>query len=392
LPVINEHQKFLNDIRSYVNSFTSNITEKREFAVNFFNRNKSNHNVYQALIQITDNTNESYDLRLQTITILKKVFNKRDFESYIKMKNQDIEYQNNEYYQKSNINNYFDYTKTLGDGINNNNSKMTDEFLNLMLPSAHSNNDLSLQEEDDHLLSHFGFNFDRKNNKVFKSKNIKVSVIDSLFYIDQEISKNQKLQEMSKKLIISEMKNLPSLEDYRKMINKHFDKYMHLEKSESNNCNESSLNRENLNNKISEENFLNLSNTRIFVEDYFKNKKEKIEENSLFSFKDKIQTQFEDILPNKLNDEENWKRLISFTDSSMENFNIYNFNLDLYTKYGPIVWKKFIDNFEFLTNLLEKEKNSLKEKCDEINKERKFNQVNFASKKIFIKNMKLIIY
>jgi hypothetical protein len=372
IPELNEYQKFLNDIRSYVSGYTSNILEKREFAINFFNRNKSNHKVYQALIQITDNLDESYDLRLQTITILKRIFNKRDFNSYIKVKKVNYENENSEYYEKDNSNNYINYTKMLGDGVNNG-SKTTDEYLKLMLPSSNGNNELSLKEEDDIFLSHLGFRFE-KNKKNNEDKNIKVSLIDSLFYIDHEICKTPKLQEMAKNLIIAEIKNLPNLESYRKMVDRHFDKFMMFYKNENENENYEE-NRSDTNNHIREENQNQYENTKLFLENEFKNIKENKVENRIFTFKDKIQTHFENPIPSKLNDEENWKKLISLTDISMQNFNIYNFNLDLSVKYGPIVWKKYIDNFESLVNLLEKEKILLKEKSDQINKERKFNQV-----------------
>jgi len=373
IPVLNERQKFLNDIRSYVNNFTSNFPEKREFSINFFNRNKSNHKVYQALIQITDNLEDAYDLRLQTITILKKVFNKRDFDSYIKVKKSDYEFQNSEHYEKSNNNNYNDYTKMLGDGVNST-SKMTDDYLNLMLPSAQINNDLSLKEGDDHLLSHIGFSFDRKNKNNKNEKNVKVSLIDSLFYIDQENVNNVKLKDSSKILIIKEMKNLPDLQNYKKMVDRHFDKYMLFDACENNYFGEH-LN--NGNNKVSEKSLKNFENTKNFIESHFKTLIEKgsDKENHLFEVKDKIQTHFEDPLPIKLNDEDNWKKLISSADLTLQQFNVYNFNLDLYTKYGPLLWKKYTDNFEALVNLLGKEKNELNEKCDQINKERKFNQV-----------------
>lgn len=288
------------------------------------------------------------------------------------MKKSDNEYQNSEYYEKSNNNDYDNYTKMLGDGIN---SKMTDNYLNLMLPSVQNNNDLSLKEEDDHLLSHLGFSFDRKNQNNQKDRNLKVSLIDSLFYIDQECSKNAKLKDLSKKLIMDEMKNLPNLENYKKMVNRHFDKYLHFKADENNYLEENSHNG---NNKANEENFKNFENTKNFLESYFKTLSEQnsLNEKKLFTLKDKIITQFENPLPIRLNDEENWKKLISITDLSMQHFNIYNFNLDLYTKYGPLVWKKYIDNFEALVNSLEKEKIDHKEKCDQINKERKFNQVN----------------
>jgi hypothetical protein len=277
----------------------------------------------------------------------------------------------------------------LGDGINSN-SRMTDDYLNLMLPSAHSN-DLSLKEEDDHLLSHFGFSFERKNNKNNNNnneRNVKVSLIDSLFYIDQESAKNSKLQEASKKLIIAEMKNLPNLENYKKMVDKHFDKYMLFDSNENNSFGEQAVNGNNHNlshnnnhKALSEENLKCFENTKSFLESHSKNLKEKglEKENKLFEVKDKIITHFENPLPIKLNDEENWKKLISGTDVSIQHFNVYNFNLDLYTKYGPFVWKKYTDNFEALIYLLEKERNELKEKCDEINKQRKFNQVFFIN-------------
>jgi len=397
IPEINEHQKFLNDIRSYVNSFTSNTPEKREFSMNFFNRNKSNHKVYQALIQITDNLDEAYDLRLQTITILKKVFNKRDFDSYIKVKKIEDEYQNSEYYEKSNINNYNDYTKMLGDGVNSNfNSNLTDDYLSLMLPSAQSIHDLSLKEEDEHLLSHFGFSFGMKNNNLSdnnnnKNKNVKVSIIDSLYYIDQESAKSAKLQEASKKLIIAEMKNLPNLDNYKKLVDRHFDKYMLFdllphENGDSyaeqvnigNHNNINNMHNSDISNRVSSEALKCFGSTKNYIESSFKALKDKKgfeKEKKFFAFKEKIETHFENPLPIKLNDEDNWKKLISLAEISMQHFNIYNFNLDLYTRYGPLVWKKYTDSFEALVNLLENERNDLKEQCDKTNKERKFNQV-----------------
>lgn len=266
---------------------------------------------------------------------------------------------------------------------------MTDDYLNLMLPSAHGN-DLSLKEEDDHLLSHFGFSFERKKNKNDNAseRNVKVSLIDSLFYIDQESAKNAKLQEASKKMIMAEMKNLPNLDNYKKMVDKHFDKYMLFDSNENDYFGEQAVNgnnhNHNYNNNLksfSEESLKCFENTKSFLESHFINLKEKglKKENKLFEVKNKIITHFENPLPIKLNDEENWKRLIYAADASMQHFNVYNFNLDLYTKYGPFVWKKYTDNFESLINLLEKEKNELKEKCDQINKERKFNQVFFIN-------------
>lgn len=348
---LNEHQKYINDIKSYVISFTSNIPEKREFAINFFNRNKQNHKVYQALIQITENIDESYEIRLQTITILKKVFDKRDFDSYIKV--------------KKNIEEDFEIYKANNHNIlaEDSASQKTDEFLKLMLPSGKTDIDFT-SEEENLLFSHFGNNVE-KNDK----KNIKVSIIDSLFYIDQDGS-NQKLLDKAKILIKEEMHNLPSIQAYSKLINKHFDKYV---------CFENRQNEE----KIENYHFSEFQNTKNYFNEYSvklnANPQQRVHGSNLYNFKDKIKTHFENPLPSKLNDEENWKKLISSTSLSMQNFNILNFNLDLYAKYGPLKWKKYIENYDNFIVVLDKEKNSLIEKCKNINRERKLLQVTYQN-------------
>ena len=58
--MLNEFQKYTNDIKSYVVSFHSNVQERKDFSINFFNRNKKNHKVYQTLIQIYENIDEDY--------------------------------------------------------------------------------------------------------------------------------------------------------------------------------------------------------------------------------------------------------------------------------------------------------------------------------------------
>ena len=280
------------------------------------------------------------------MTILKSIFNKKDFDSYLKVKKEVSEY--------------------LIDSTDNNQSSLqTDNYLNLMLPSGENTNELSLEEKDQ-LFSHF--NTDKNN---LTTKHVKVSLIDSLFYLDQD-SINPKLQEKSKKLILEEMQNLPEIHNYSSMVKNHYEKFL--------------KSFENIKYNYDSDAFTSYENTKKFIEEFMnknknklnkENKTENFSENfHLFHFKNNIQLEFENPVPSKLNDEENWRKLITATSLSLQNYNIVNFNLDLFTRYGALSWKKYNENFESFVNLLDKEKNEMKEKCDLINKERKFSQVN----------------
>jgi len=280
------------------------------------------------------------------MTILKKIFNKKDFDSYIQVKNVIVE--DDFYYEKRE-------DLMLNEDFNKNNKNQTENYLKFMLPTSNEKNELSLEEENE-LFSHFS----KKNNeKSF----VKISLIDALSYIDQDGS-NNKLKEQSKKLVRDEMKKLPNLEAYSDMVNKHFDKIAFPKKIEY---------EEN----GSESNIFNDAekHLKLLEKDFeFKILNEENKKNILNSDLN-VHNEFLEPLPHKLNDEENWKNLLNETNTSLQNFNSYNFNLDLYTKYGPLVWKKYTDNFEKLVNILKQEKAELEQNIETLNKERKFDQV-----------------
>lgn len=350
--ILNEFEKYTNDIKSYVISFHSNIQERKDFAINFFNRNKKNHKVYQTLIQIFENIDEDYELRFQTMTILKKIFNKKDFDSYIQVKK--IIPEDDFYYEKR--------EDLMLAEANNNNNNSTENYLKNMLPSANEKNELSLEEENE-LFSHF-------SNKNIENKFIKISKIDALSYIDQDYD-NNKFKEISKKLIKEEMQKLPELENYKKMVDKHFDA-ISLPKNICDNVDNENEKEDNIFNNTLQ----HLKN----LEKDFESKKNKEDENNFSNILNtgiNVNEEFSEPLPHKLNDEENWKNLLNNANISLQSLNSYNFNLDLYVKYGPMVWNKYLENFEKFLNILQKEKIELDENIENLNRERKFAQVKF---------------
>jgi hypothetical protein len=347
--MLNEFQKYTNDIKSYVVSFHSNVQERKDFSINFFNRNKKNHKVYQTLIQIYENIDEDYEIRFQTMTILKKIFNKKDFDSYIQVKKVIIE--DDIYYEKRD-------DLMLNEDLKNHNQ--TENYFKFMLPISNEKNQLSIEEENE-LFSHFS---KQNNEKSF----VKISLIDALLYIDQDDS-HSKLREQSKKLVRDEMKKLPDLEAYCNMVNKHFEKISSFPKK---------IQKENNDNNIDMDIFNDTENhLKLLQKDFeMKNLNEENKKNLLESVIN-ISNVFLEPLPHKLNDEDNWKNLLNDANISLQGFNSYNFNLDLYTKYGPLVWKKYTDNFEKLVNILKQEKADLDKNIELLNKDRKFSQVKF---------------
>jgi hypothetical protein len=130
-----------NKIRSYLLSLRSSITQQREMADNFF-KNKSD-KVQEYLRMISENIHENQDIRIQAITLIKRLYNKLP-ESYLIYKYEDVEFQEDNDY--------------------------------LALPN-------DIHKEDENIL------------------------IDSLAYIDKKYSEDIRIKDEACRLIEEEMKN-----------------------------------------------------------------------------------------------------------------------------------------------------------------------------------------
>jgi hypothetical protein len=161
-------------------------------------------------------------------------------------------------------------------------------------------------------------------------------VFDSLPYIDQHFKEDNRVVNEMNRLINNELSKSPP-KDY-------------LEKYEN----------------------IDLSKNAFLTEEL-----KRIEKSKMKVLTSEIFNNFELPPPNKMNDEASWQKLNNQLDTSLQQFNIKNFNLDLLIKYGTPAWKKYLANYEAIISQLKKEKEILENKNNEINRQRKFKQVRF---------------
>jgi pre-mRNA-splicing factor SPF27 len=180
----------------------------------------------------------------------------------------------------------------------------------------------------------------REEKRINKRLN---PLIDSLAYIDGHFREETRVKEEMNKLIREEMNKLATtkkLEDYLTDY-----QFPHLE----------------------------YMNDPLILKEINRIEKDK----KLNVFHSSIETKFEEPAPNKYHEYNTWEKLLQKVQLSLQQFNVKNFNLDLLIKFGPEAWKKYLIVFENLVNQLDLEKSSLERQCEEINKQRKFNQVEF---------------
>jgi hypothetical protein len=161
-------------------------------------------------------------------------------------------------------------------------------------------------------------------------------LIDALPYIDASLD-DPRYREESKKLIQEEMKK----------SKKNLNEYINL-----------------------------IPEVKITQSEFFQQEIKRIENNQKSSFTSQaIQTTFEEPAPNKIHDLDSWNSLMKKVNLSLSHLNIKNLNLDLFIKFSPSLWKKYLFTFDSILKQLENEAQELQEKCEEINKERKLKQV-----------------
>jgi pre-mRNA-splicing factor SPF27 len=200
-----------------------------------------------------------------------------------------------------------------------------------------SQEDIIMEEMNNALASEEMIIEERKINKKFNPK------IDSLAYIDSHLKDDARVREEMGRLIKEEMNKLA----YAKKLEDYLVDYQmpHLE----------------------------YINNPLVVKEIERVEKEK----KLNIFQTSIATKFEEPAPNKYHDYATWEKLLQKVHLSLQQYNIKNFNLDLLIKFGPEAWKKHLAAFECLVNQLDNEKINLETQCEEINKQRKFSQIEF---------------
>ncbi len=172
-------------IKSYLVLLRANLPQQKEIAENFFNKNKNNNEIYKILTVITENLNESDDIRLQAIVITKKLFNLS--QTYLK------------YEKKLNIEN---------------------DIRNVYIHNALASEEIVLVNQNKHLLKKPKF------------------LIESLPYIDTKFKEDPRIKEKATKILNTEIAKLieeKPLEFYYNQISKYDIKYS--------NCTEEELKR-----------------------------------------------------------------------------------------------------------------------------------------------------
>lgn len=172
-------------------------------------------------------------------------------------------------------------------------------------------------------------------------------LIESLPYIDAKFREDSRIKEESAKILNAEVAKLieeKPIEYYYNQINKYEIKHTHWIEEELK--------------RIEKDKKLNLN---IIHE---------------------INTKFEQPPPNKYHDYTSWSKLLDKVLTSGSHLNIKNFNLELFAKFAPEAWKKYLANFDVIIQQLENEKNKLESECVEINTNRKFKQTEFEENAI----------
>lgn len=102
---------------------------------------------------------------------------------------------------------------------------------------------------------------------------------------------------------------------------------------------------------------------------------ERVEKKQKINVNFKINNKFEIPPPSKYYDVSHWESLLNQVNISQQHLELKSLNLELLIKYGPNSWRKYLTRFENVVKQLEIEKVNLEIDNEEINKRRKFIQL-----------------
>lgn len=192
------------------------------------------------------------------------------------------------------------------------------------------------KHEDDYVRPDYLKQLPQPENEVFKPKIYEISgnYIDALPFVEgAELSQDESLRRRAFELISREMNNLSYNQDYH-------GKYKSNSKSQ----------------------FIEKEVTRI-------------NKNVQLNVINDVELNLELPPPSQYYDEKIWKDLKFKYSICSETINSSLFNLDIYNKYSPQAWVKYLETIDNFVKQLEIEKKRLEEKNLEINKKRKYIQV-----------------